>query len=60
MAVTIDGNTGMTTPYGIFSDASGNVGIGTSSTHKSGYISWCKKWWDDRKSRKISIKEKKE
>ena len=31
MAVTIDGNTGMTTPNGIFGDASGNVGIGTSS-----------------------------
>lgn len=38
MAVTIDGNIGMTTPNGIFGDASGNVGIGvtpSASTSKS-------------------------
>lgn len=31
MAVTINGTTGMTTPTGVFSDASGNVGVGTTS-----------------------------
>jgi hypothetical protein len=31
MTVTINGTTGVTTPTGVFSDSSGNVGIGTTS-----------------------------
>jgi hypothetical protein len=31
MTITLNGTTGVTTPTGVFSDASGNVGIGTTS-----------------------------